>query len=74
MTNNSQSRPDINVIIFDDDKSHSDESGIKGHKVTNNQSELKENSTPRKTEENNSVIDKSKTSPIGHGIDRIKIK
>ena len=49
-------------------------SGIKGYKATNNQSELKENSTPRKTEENKVVIDKSKTSPIGHGIDRIKIK
>ena len=74
MTDNSKSRPDINVIIFDDNKSQSDESGINGHKKTNNQSELRENSTPRKTEKNDSVIDKSKTSPIGHGIDRIKIK
>ena len=74
MTDNSKSRTDINVIIFDDDKGQSDESGIKGHTKTNNQSELKESSTPRKTEKNDSVIDKSKTSPIGHGIERIKIK
>ena len=73
MTDNSKSKPEINVIIFDDNKSQSDESGIKGHKKANNQSELKENSTPRKTEKNESVIDKSKTSHIGHGIDKIKI-
>ena len=58
LTNISLSRPDINVIIFDDNKSLSNESANKGQKKISKESDLRvKNSTPREKELESAILE-----------------